>query len=225
MSVDFPAMIFAAGFGTRMGHLTRDIPKPMVPLGGEPMIGRVIDLLRDAGITRILANAHYMADRMVPYLEERGVVVLLEEPEILDTGGGLRAAMPDLKTSPVITINPDALWLGENPIKALVEAWSSEMDALLMLIDQAKASGTSSDGDFSLEHGEIVRNGPFIYGGAQIIRTNHMRNIEGSVFSLNKYWDHLAKTAPLNGIVHKGAWCDIGTPEGLAVAEDLLTDV
>ena len=225
MSFDLPAMIFSAGFGTRMGDLTREVPKPMVHLGGEPMIARAINLLRDAGITRIVANAHYLADRMIPFLEDRGVFVVREEPEILDTGGGLRAALPHLGTSPVITLNPDALWLGENPILTLRAKWKPEMKALLMLVDQASARGTENEGDFSLEQGEIRRNGSMIYGGMQIIRTDGLGEILGDVFSLNTYWDHLAKTGPMNGVVHRGAWCDIGTPEGLAVAEKLLADV
>ena len=111
------AMIFAAGFGTRMGALTRTIPKPMVPLGGRPMIAHAIDLLRDAGIEKIIANTHYLPDQIEPYLKDQGVKVLRETPDILDTGGGLRAALPLLGADPVVTINPDALWLGPNPIR------------------------------------------------------------------------------------------------------------
>ena len=225
MSIDLPAMIFAAGFGTRMRHLTRATPKPMVPLGGQPMIAQTINLLREAGVTRIVANVHYLADRMIPFLEERDVLVLREEPEILDTGGGLRAALPYFGAGPVITVNPDALWLGLNPISTLHAAWRPNMKALLMLVDQGSAYGTDSEGDFSLEHGEIRRLGPMIYGGAQIICTDHLVDIEDNVFSLNAYWDYLSRTAPLNGVVHQGEWCDIGTPEGLALAEELLLDV
>lgn len=220
-----PAMIFAAGFGTRMGSLTRDLPKPMVPLAGRPMIDHAIDLLRDAGVTRIVANAHYLADRLIPHLEEREVIVSHEKDVILDTGGGLRAALPLLGDEPVITVNPDALWLGGNPIRALLGGWQDHMRALLVLVDQSRATGNASQGDFSLEQGEIRRNGPYFYGGAQIIRMDRLTNIPDDVFSLNRYWDHLADTAPLHGIVHEGRWFDIGTPEGLSLAERALADV
>ena len=54
------AMIFAAGVGTRMGKLTSTTPKPMLPLGGRPMIDHCIDLLQEAGIETLVANTHYL---------------------------------------------------------------------------------------------------------------------------------------------------------------------
>ena len=225
MTAPSSAMIFAAGFGTRMGPLTRDLPKPMVPLAGRPMIDHAIDLLRGAGINRIVANVHYLADKLVPHLERHDIIVSHEEQVILETGGGLRAALPLLGDGPVITLNPDALWLGKNPVETLLENWQDHMDALLVLIDQSRAVGSVAKGDFSLEHGEILRNGPYLYGGAQIIRTDRLGEIDASAFSLNRYWDHLSKTAPLNGVVHEGRWCDIGTPDGLKMAERALADV
>ena len=219
------AMIFAAGFGTRMRALTKTMPKPMVPLAGRPMIDHTIDLLRDAGIRRIAANTHYLPDAIEPHLRARGVEVLREAPEILDTGGGLRHALPLLGNGPVITINPDALWLGRNPVLELLNAWQSDMRALLLLVPQNTAHGTENSGDFSLEHGEIRRGGPFIYGGAQVIQTDKLDEIESDVFSLNVFWDHLALSGPLNGQSHEGGWCDIGTPEGLAHAERILANV
>ena len=219
------AMIFAAGFGTRMGDLTRDLPKPMLPLGGRPMIAHTIDLLRDAGINHIVANTHYLADQIEQYLKDQEVLVHREMPDILDTGGGLRAALPILGDGPVITINPDALWQGPNPVLALLQAWSPKMRALLMLVPATGAVGATGTGDFSLEHGQIQRKGPFFYGGAQIITTDLLDQIEGSVFSLNAYWDLLAGIGPVHGIVHSGTWHDIGHPEGLAAAEESLRSV
>ena len=125
------AMIFAAGFGTRMGELTRSTPKPMLPLAGRPMIDHAIDLVRNAGIVRVVANTHYLADQIEPHLVRRDVVAVRETPEILETGGGLKAALPHLGADPVVTLNPDAAWTGSNPISTLLNAWRPEMSALL----------------------------------------------------------------------------------------------
>lgn len=217
------AMIFAAGFGTRMGALTRDVPKPMLPLAGRPMIDHAITILRNAGVSRIVANTHYLPDLIEPYLESRGVTALREYPDILETGGGLRAALPQLGQGPVITLNPDAAWTGPNPVKALLDAWLPDMQALLLLVPQSTAMTTRTDGDFSLEQGRIRRMGNYLYGGAQIIRTDRLHEIPDPVFSLNQYWDLLATTGPLHGIVHTGGWCDIGHPEGLSAAERMLS--
>lgn len=219
------AMIFAAGFGTRMGQLTEGTPKPLIPIAGRPMIDRTIDLLRDAGISRILANAHYLSDQMSAHLKARDVIVSLEDGQILETGGGLRAALPLLGDGPTVTINPDAIWLGPNPISDLMSSWKPSMNALLMLVPHRRAHGTSSSGDFSLEQGVITRKGPFIYGGAQVIRTHELARIPSDVFSLNVYWDHLSKFGGLNGTSYTGDWCDIGTPDGLSLAEAMISNV
>ena len=208
------AMIFAAGFGTRMGKLTRDTPKPMLPLHGRPMIDHTISLLRAAGIERLVANTHYLPQALEPHLESRGVTPLREDP-ILETGGGLRAALPALGSSPVITMNPDALWSGPNPVETLRAAWSDDMTALLMLTPV----NPGETGDFSLEQGEIARQGPYRYTGLQIIRTDRLAEIEDTAFSLNAYWDLLLASGPLHGILYPGAWTDIGTAEALARAE------
>lgn len=211
-------MIFAAGFGTRMGALTRDTPKPMVPLLGRAMIDHAIDLLKDAGIDRLVANTHYLPDRIEPHLRCKGVEICREDP-ILETGGGLRAALPHLGNDPVITINPDVAWRGENPVVELCNTWRDDMQALLMLVPSPK--GSKSD-DFSLEQGEINRKGPFRYTGLQMIRTDRLGEISDVAFSLNKYWDLLSATGQIHGTVYSGDWLDIGTPQGLLNAEKLL---
>ncbi len=213
------AMIFAAGFGTRMGELTARTPKPMLPLAGKPMIDHAIDHIRTAGIDRIVANTHYLAERMTPHLKSRGLVVCHEDP-ILETGGGLRAALPRLGTDPVVTMNPDAVWIGSNPVQQLLANWRDDMQALLMLVPSPE--GHHSD-DFSLEQGEIRRSGPYRYTGLQIIRTSGLAEIDADVFSLKLYWDRLAQAGPLHGHVYNdGTWCDIGTPAGLSEAERRL---
>lgn len=219
------AMIFAAGFGTRMGELTRSTPKPMLPLAGRPMIDHAIDLVRNAGIVRVVANTHYLADQIEPHLVQRDVVAVRETPEILETGGGLKAALPHLGADPVVTLNPDAAWTGSNPISTLLNAWRPEMSALLLLIPLTNALTDRSDGDFSLENGELRRKGSFLYTGAQIIRTDCLAEIAEESFSLNLYWDLLSRTGPIHGVLHQGGWCDIGHPEGLTAAERMLKNV
>ncbi len=225
MSRPASAMIFAAGFGTRMARLSRDLPKPMVPFAGRPMISHCIGLLREAGITSIVANTHHRPRQIEPFLRSEGIAISRERPDILETGGGLKAAVPLLGSAPVITINPDAAWLGRNPVKALIGAWRPEMQALLALVPQPLAHGTSSAGDFRLENGRIRREGRLIYGGAQIIRTGRLEGVAEKAFSLNLYWDLLSESDGLHGLVYDGNWCDLGHPDGLRIAEGLACRV
>ena len=225
MTLPQSAMIFAAGFGTRMGELTETTPKPMLPLGGRPMVDHVIDLLHAAGVRRSVANTHHLHNLIAPHLERRGVTVVCETPDILETGGGLRNALPLLGGDPVLTVNSDAIWLGPNPISALLDHWRDDMQALLLLVPLTRAHATGPKGDFSLEHGVISRNGPLRYTGAQIVRTDRLNEMPDAVFSLNAYWNHLSETGDLHGLVYDGEWCEAGDPDGLGLAERLLSDV
>ena len=225
MSQPTSAMIFAAGFGTRMAPLTTEFPKPMVPVKGRPMIAWTIEMLRAAGIKTIVANTHYLHEKIEPFLIGENIRISREIPDILDTGGGLKNALPLLGPGPVITINPDAIWLGDNPIRQLMDGWRNNLSALLMVVSAKSAFGSTGIGDFSLENGQIHRMGPYVYGGAQIIRTDSLTQIPDKAFSLNLYWDHLSANGGIHGLVYDGAWCDTGHPEGVRIAEGLLEDV
>ena len=217
-------LFFAAGFGTRMRPLTDDRPKPLVPLLGRPMIEHALDLAAEAGVTRRVANAHYLAEQIAAHLAPKGVEISLEQGEILDTGGGLRAARPLLGAGPVFTMNSDAVWRGPNPLTLLRAAWDpARMSALLMCIPPAQAIGHGGAGDFHADDtGRLTRGPGMIYGGAQIIDPATTDGIEDDVFSLNRVWDRLIGQGRLFGLAYPGHWCDIGTPEGLARAETLL---
>lgn len=227
---DLPLMLFAAGFGTRMGALTADRPKPLLPVAGRALIDHALDQADGAGIRRIAANAHYHAAQIIAHLAPRGIAVSHERDLILETGGGLRAALPLLGTGPVITLNTDAVWTGTNPLAQLLSAWDgAQMDALLLLLPAGQATGYRGTGDFLLaQDGRISRaNGApgHAYLGAQIIRTEGLLAISEPVFSLNLLWDRMIAEGRARGIVHQGGWCDVGRPDGIAQAEALLADV
>lgn len=217
-------LIFAAGFGTRMGALTTHRPKPLVPVAGMPMIDRAIDLARNASIPNITANLHYKHEMLTQHLSGQGVNFSIESPLILDTGGGLRQALSQTGTGPVYTLNPDAIWLGGNPLSMLANAWNPmKMDALLMLIPRQNAIKHTGDGDFQIgPSGKLDRGPGLVYSGAQIIKTALLENIPETVFSLNLVWDQMAAKNSLFGISYAGKWCDVGTPQGVTIAGNLL---
>ena len=96
------------------------------------------------------------------------------------------------------------------------------MQALLLLVPAELTHGHNGAGDFSIADGRLSRGGSLVYTGAQIIRTEGLRAIPDEVFSLNVYWDRLAQVGRFYGVEYSGHWCDIGTPEGLALAEQML---
>lgn len=218
-----PAMIFGAGFGTRMGALTTDRPKPLIEVAGRALIDHALALVRDAGAGPVVVNAHYKAGMLAAHLADAGVTVTVETPGILDTGGGLKRALPMLGGGAVFTLNPDCIWRGPNPLRCLERGWAPGMDALLLVVPRARAVAHGGAGDFAIAaDGRLGRGGDYVYTGAQILCTDRLGEIGKDVFSLNEYWDLLGRGGGLHGLVYDGAWCDVGHPDGIGRAEALL---
>lgn len=217
-------MIFAAGFGTRMRHLTKDRPKPMIEVAGRPLIDHAIDLARDLPASAIVTNLHYKAEVLERHLQGSGVKTVLEKPEILDTGGGLRNALPHLVTGAVLTLNSDAIWKGPNPLKHLQRAWEPDkMDALLMSVPRARAVGFEGPGNFLTDaQGRVKRGDGLVFGGAQIMKTDLLHDVDEACFSLNQIWDLMIDQKRLYTVEYEGFWCDVGHPDGITQAENLL---
>lgn len=223
------AMIFAAGLGTRMGELTRSRPKPLIEVAGRPLLDHALALARDAGIARVVVNTHAHADQMAAHLARVAPDALVSyEPERLETGGGLKRALPllgPIDLGPVLTLNADMVWRGPNPLALLAAAWRPGDGALLALLPRAAATGHAGAGDFSLrDDGTLDRRGAapsadYVYAGASLIDPAAVAAFPGDVFSLNPVWDGLRAGGCLRGIVYPGRWVDVGRPDGIALAE------
>ncbi len=216
-------MLFAAGFGTRMGDLTANCPKPLIKVAGAALIDHTLGIVKDAGLKTVVVNTHYLPEMMAAHLNDRDLS-LSYEAEILETGGGLRQALPLLDANPVFTLNTDAIWTGENPLTTLAKAWDPDkMDALLLLTSRENARGYTRDGDFLLADDGAIKRGPdLVYTGAQIIKTDGLINVMDAKFSMHELWDQMYEPRRIFGVTHLGGWCDVGTPAGIKVAEEML---
>lgn len=221
-----PLMIFAAGLGTRMRPLTDMRPKPLIEVGGTTLLDRALALGRNAGAAPVVVNTHYLGAQIRRHLAGQDVLISSEAGSLLDTGGGLRKALPLLGAGPVMTLNPDVVWTGPNPLAALAAAWDeTRMDALLALVPLDRATARKGAGDFTLDpEGRIARQGDLVYGGAQIIRPDLLAAIPERAFSLNRLWDQMIAEGRAFGMIHPGGWCDVGYPEAIPLAEALLDD-
>lgn len=218
-------MLFAAGFGTRMGALTADRPKPLIEVAGRTLLDHALALTDD--VPRRVVNAHYRADQIATHLAGRDRLALSrEDGEILDTGGGLKAALPLLDADPVFTLNTDAVWTGPNPLDTLRAGWDgSRMEGLLLLVPPERATGHEGTGDFAIgAAGRLSRGVGAVYTGVQILRTGGLAEIPERQFSLNRLWDRMLARGTLYGVLHPGGWCDVGRPEGIALAEAMLRE-
>ena len=227
MRQPFPLMLFAAGFGTRMGALTAHQPKPLVRVAGLPLIDHARQIAAQAGVTHLVANLHYLGDQLAAHLMGSNVALSWERDAILDTGGGLKAALPLLGPGPVLTLNTDAVWTGANPLTRLMQAWDdTKMDQLFLLLPAAQACSATGRSDFVMDDAGRVdwakgRDG-YLYLGAQIIHPRLLTETEAS-FSLHGPWSRAMAAGRAYGVLHKGDWCDVGHPDGIAVAEAMVS--
>jgi MurNAc alpha-1-phosphate uridylyltransferase len=217
-------MLFAAGFGTRMKGLTADRPKPLIEVDGKPLIDHALDLTKAISPDKIVANLHYKPQMLADHLMPKGVQLSYETDEILETGGGLRQALDLLGKGPVFTMNTDAIWTGPNPLMTLLDQWNPDtMDALLMCVPKSQTVGYEGAGNFVPDaQGRLNRGDGLIYGGVQILKTDQLAGVTDNSFSLNVIWDQMIDQGRLFGATHSGQWCDVGRPEGIGLAEDLI---
>lgn len=225
-------LIFAAGFGTRMGPITKTTPKPLIPVNGIPLIDHNLALVKDAGIQNIVVNLHHLADQLEHHLKPFHTVTRIIEPAILETGGGIKNALPTLGNAPVFTMNSDAIFTGDNPLETLAQAWDPDhMDGLLLMIPKQHALEYQGDGDFHLnQDAQLTRRGndpsaAYVYTGVQIIKTELLETIQDTNFSINLLWNKLINNKSLYGEIHHGGWVDVGHPAGIKTAENLLNCV
>lgn len=216
-------MIFAAGFGTRMAPLTDTRPKPLIEVAGKTLLQHALNPARAAGLAPIVVNAHYRAADVTAALAQSDVAVSFEAEKILDTGGGLKKALPLLGAGPVFTMNSDAVWAGPNPFDVLGSGWRAGFDALLLCAPMVRAAGRSDAGDFSIASDGTFTRGPgFVYTGAQILRTERVAAYPDDVFSLNRIWDDMMETGTIRAAIYPGQWCDVGRPSSIPLAESLV---
>lgn len=231
-----PAMVFAAGKGTRMRPLTTMTPKPLIEVMGRSLIDHVIDRLETALPARYVVNVSYLADLLDVHVRRRlgpRVTVSDERPGLLDTGGGLVRALPLLGDGPVLIANADTFWIegASSSMARLTQAFDPErMDALLLVAPTVKAVGYDGSGDFELlADGHLRRRrertiAPFVYAGCGIVSPGLVADPPGPVFSLNHGFDRAIAAGRLHGLRLDGLWFHVGTPQAIPLAERALRE-
>lgn len=224
-------MVLAAGFGTRMRPLTDTRPKPMVEVAGRTLIDRVLDRLDEAGVTTAVVNVHHHADLLEKHLGARRapeIVISDERGGLLDSGGGIRKALPHLGRDPFFVVNADTIWIDgyRANLARLGEAFDPDvMDGLLLLAPAATSCGYEGRGDFKLSpDGRLIRRGerevtPFVYAGAAVLRPEIFAGAPDRPFSLNLLFDRAIEAGRLHGLRLDGLWMHVGTPAAIAEAE------
>ncbi|RYY73235.1 MAG: nucleotidyltransferase family protein [Gammaproteobacteria bacterium] len=221
-------MILAAGLGQRMRPLTDTLPKPMLGVGGKPLLQYHLEALAQAGVTDVVINLAYLGEKIRLFVgngNQFGLSVHFSvEPEPLETAGALLNALHLLGDDPFILINGD-VWTDYPLTKLCNHSASSHEDAHLILVPNPEFH---PNGDFSPNDSGVLENNPslekFTFAGISLI---HPRLI--------KYYPHRCVKFPLGEVlkyginekritaeVYRGQWSDVGTPERLAVLDAKL---
>ena len=228
------AMVMAAGYGKRLRPLTDMVPKPMVKVLGRPMIDVVLNRLVAAGVERVVINLHHLGHVICEHLKGRTDLEILysEEPEILETGGGIKTALPLLGTDPFFVVNAKIIWLNgkEDALFRLANAWDdARMDSLLLLHPTVTAIGYGGPGDFLMDQeGRLTRRpewevAPFLYSGITICHPRLFKDSPDGAYSVNILWDRAIESGRLYGIRHDGEWYHVSTPQQLGDVERELS--
>jgi MurNAc alpha-1-phosphate uridylyltransferase len=229
------AMVLSAGLGTRMAPANGGtLPKPLVQLGGKALIDHVLDRHVEAGIERAVVNVHHKADLIEAHLKGRRVprIELSDERDrLLDTGGGVKHALPRLGPGPFLIHNSDSVWIegvGSNLVR-LFDAWDdASMDCLMLLAVASQSLGYQGRGDFAFEADGRIRRRveqeivPFAFTGVSLAHPRLFDDSPDGAFSLNVVWDRAIAAGRAFGLRMEGTWMHVGTPDALAQAEQRL---
>lgn len=243
-------MIFAAGVGSRLRPFTDEHPKALAPVGGKPIIRRVIEKMRAAGIGRIVVNVHHFPEQIRSYLEENDnfgaeIIISDESDTLLDTGGGLLKAARYLgREEPILVHNADILTDFEISAMSARHAEGSRLATLLAFPrESSRQLYFDTEGNLrgwqNLKSGERKPAGfspdvpglsPLAFGGVHIVSPAIFPLLEeyaarnGAVFSITPFYLEIAKRANIRAFSPASPfhWHDIGSPEKLGAAENAL---
>ena len=215
------AFVLGAGLGTRLRPLTDELPKPMLPVGGRPMIESCFERLRRVGVRRILVNTHWKPEayaRAYPDHRWRDVeLVFVHEPVLLETGGGLK------NIEPLLGPDDHHLWVYNGDIFAepdLEKLWrehaasGSESTLLLRETGNVKVDTTGAILDLRGRLG-VTAGESRQFSGISLVRRDFFRHLRtGVIESLVEGWLRAIQERPgsVRGVTDNAfAWADLGT--------------
>lgn len=216
------AMLLAAGRGERLRPITDSVPKPLVPVGGRPLIAWHLAALARAGIREVVINLSWLGGQLRAALGDGsryGVSITWsdEGPVPLETGGGIFRAVPLLGAGPFLVVNAD-IWTDID--FATLRIAAGALAHLVLVPNPAH----NARGDFGLDGDLVVSRDTerFTYSGVGLYRAEFFAGATGERFPLLPLLNRAIAAGRLTGELHRGAWSDVGTAERLAQLEARL---
>jgi MurNAc alpha-1-phosphate uridylyltransferase len=215
-------MILAAGLGTRMRPLTDHCPKPLLEVGGKRLIVHHLERLRAGGVREVVINVSYRAEQVVAALGDGAAfgvrIAWSRETAPLETGGGIRQALPLLGEAPFLLVNGD-IWCDLAP--STLPATGDDL-AHLVLVDNPDHH---PQGDFHLDaDGRVHAEGEprLTFAGISLLDPALVADEPPGAFALAPLLRRAMAEGRVGGHHHRGIWVDVGTPERLADLDSRL---
>ncbi|MDO4184247.1 MAG: phosphotransferase [Rhodospirillales bacterium] len=226
------AIILAAGRGSRMQSITDNLPKPLVKVGNKPLIDYNFERLFSANIDNIVVNLCYKGDMIRTHLNTQYPEIKItfsEEETALETGGGVKNALPLLKGDVFFVCNSDVFFIdtGYKPaLWRMMDEWDSQKYDILLLLQPVTDICGDKNGDYRINSaGMIERNlqkspdFPYMFGGISIVSRKVFNNVAETKFSLRDLFDVAQNNNKLGFVINSAQFYHVGTPEALAAAE------
>ncbi|MFT4799328.1 MAG: MurNAc alpha-1-phosphate uridylyltransferase [Candidatus Azotimanducaceae bacterium] len=206
------AMILAAGRGERMLPLTRDLPKPLLPIGKTTLIQRHLCRLAESGVESVVINLHFLGEKIQQLLGSEQFGLQIEyslEAELLETAGGIYAALPMLGEAPFLVVNADIFT--DFDFNSLVALDQIKSPHLVMVPNPEQ----HPDGDYGLDsRGRLTSSGPtYTYSGIGVYPSRFFDSMSHGKLMLRPLFDAGIEAGQLTGEIFQGDWTDVGTPE------------
>ncbi|GAB5452598.1 MAG: nucleotidyltransferase family protein [Halioglobus sp.] len=221
------AMILAAGVGERMRPLTERTPKPLLHVGGMPLIEHHLRRLGTAGFEQVVINVSHLAGQIEQYCGDGSrwglSISYSREAEPLETAGGIGQALPMLGAAPFLVVNGD-VW-SDYPFERLAQYSLREKErAHLVLVDNPPQHAR---GDFLLQEAGRVAVRPdgvtgLTYAGIGLYSAAFFGGMSAGKLALRPLLDAAIEAGTLGGEYYAGRWEDVGTPERLQALNDAL---
>lgn len=210
-------MILAAGRGERMRPLTDETPKPLLKVGGKPLIQRHIEALAAAGVREIVINLAWKGAMIRETLGEGaayGVRILYsdEGPEALETGGGVFKALPMLGVEPFLVVSGD-IWTDFTFANCTARPGGRDVAHFVLTPNPP----FHEHGDFCLANGRLTETGGarYTYANIGVFRPEFFGGCAPGRFPLAPLMYEWIRKGRVSGELYEGRWRNIGTPAQL----------